>query len=1488
MTLHPERPPTDPHLPDTMADRDKSRIAPKQEPQPDSPDGLCPVVGIGASAGGLDALSKLLEQLPASTGMGFVLVQHLDPRHQSMLPELLASHTSMPVRQATQGTRIEPNHVYVIPPNTEIAIRGCVLELTPRGNKRHLPIDLFLTSLAESHKSKAIGVILSGSASDGTVGLEAIKAAGGITFAQDDTAAFNSMPRSAAAAGVVDFVLSPQEIAHEIAVIATHSYMVSSAPAEASAPVEDGPILEKILSFLQTRTGVAFVDYKKPTIFRRLKRRMAMTHTDSMDAYLALLEQRSGEVDALLDDFLITVTDFFRDPDVFASLVQNAFPVMLRNRSSQEPIRVWVPACASGKEVYSLAITLLEHLEKIKQTFPIQIFGTDVSERSIDIARSAKYPESISATVSPERLKKFFVRSDGGYQVKRSVRELCVFSRQDITKDPPLSKMDLVSCRNLLIYMGPALQRRVLAILGYALQPNGCLLLGNSESLGTLSDHFVPLDAKHKIFIRNLEVARPSFDLPPRAPVHKNPSISPSVALDDASILDLSADRLLLHEYAPSGFLIDSNRRVVKFRGEVGPYLAPRAGDPELDVLKLVHEDVQMVLQSALEEAAVHDSAIRKDHVQVRRDGNLREISLIVRAVTDGTIERHFLILFEEAQTKGRRNSQSQSSAETQPNKNYQNLVLELSSTRSYMQRLVEELRSANEEAQSSNEELQSTNEELQTAKEELQSANEELTTTNDEMRGRNSELGQLNNDLVNLLSSLQIPILMLDSNLRIRRYTPVAEQVLNLISSDVGRPFSDLKPKIHLPELESLLARVVKSSKPVEREVQDQEEHWYSLRIHPYRVGENAVDGAVLQLLDIDQLRRSVEEVKSARDYAETILATVREPLLVLNQELCVQTANRAFYETLQTSAAETLNQRFDELDGGQWNLAPLRNLVETLQRDGTTDLQEIEVEHEFPRIGWKVFQVYGRRIQLRDHSGPILLALSDITDRKRAAEAKYRRLFETAKDGMVIVNAENGEITDVNPFFLQLFKTDRAAVLGKQISEVKPLCDYSDKASVIDRLNKEEVIRFPELSCDTQQGDSVDVEVIANVYEEGSRRVAQFNVRDITERKRFDRKLQQTARLEGLGILAGGIAHDFNNLLSGILGNAGLALSDAPPGSPYQSALKDVVKASQRAADLTRQMLAYSGRGRFVVRPLNISDLVREIGTLVRSSIPMSVELKYELADKLPAIAADSGQVQQVIMNLIINGAEAIGEGNRGNVRVCTRTESLDDDHLQRNYPGTSMTPGNYVVLEVADTGIGMNEATAAKIFDPFFTTKFTGRGLGLASVHGIVVGHSGGIRVDSRLGRGTTFTTVFPAIEAPDSKPKAPVTPEDLRGSGTILVVDDEEIALQTMRTILERNGYKVLTAANGELAIGMVQQHKNELALVILDLAMPVMGGAEAFGHLKRIASDLPIVLTSGYDATEAMRKLGSDAQAEFLQKPATVTELLEKVKTVLQR
>jgi two-component system CheB/CheR fusion protein len=1451
------------------------------------------VVGIGASAGGFEAFGELLNALPIDTGMAFVLVQHLDPHHPSALAGLLGHRTELPVVEVSQGTVVRPNRIYVIPPNANMTIARGALSLTPRpeAGERYMPIDSFFRSLAEDQKSNAIGVILSGAATDGTLGLKAIKSEGGITFAQDESAKFDGMPRNAVVAGVVDFVLPPDGIARELAAIAGHPYRTGGAAPD----FHETRAFQKILGLLKTAVGVDFSQYKPNTLLRRMERRIVLQKAGDPDHYFRILQQNPAEVRALSEDLLISVTEFFRDPAVFEALKESVFPAIVRERQPGQPIRVWVPGCSAGDEVYSIAICLIEYMQDAGLDFPIHIFGTDASERSIQKARAGVVSPSNSTAISAERLKRFFVQVDAGYQIVRPIRDRCVFAVHNLAADPPFSRMDLISCRNLLIYLGPALQQRVLGTLFYALQPGGCLVLGSTETPGSLAEYFTPLDSQHRIYTRKPSADRHGFELPARVamfPVFKQDEGSlagESKVREGAPLspLQKQVDRLLLAEYAPPSVVIDDSFCIVEFRGPVGPYLAPHAGEADLGLFRMLREDVVLHVGAALEEARQKNMGVRVEGIPVSLGGP-RTIALAVTPLSTAETGRHFLIAFEDDPRAGAASTDGTANPEEPPDPlgRISQLETELTATRRYLQSIIEELRSANEEAQSTNEELLSSNEELQTAKEELQASNEELHTLNAEMEGRNAELKILTDDLLNLLASLQTPILMLDASLRIRRFTQVSEKLLNLISTDIGRPVSDLQPRINLPRLEEIISEVVATLVPDEREVQDREGRWYSLRVRPYRTSENRIEGAVLQLIDIDQSKKILEQIGHARDYAAAIVETVREPLIVLDAELRIETANKAFFQTFHTSPEETLKKTIYEVGGGQFDFPKLRDL---LGRVAQTDagIEDVEIERDFERIGRKTILLNARRIE-REEAGLILLAFEDITERKRAAEARYRRLFEAAKDGILIADRDTGEVTDANPFLEALFGYRREELVGGKWWETEPLRDLPDVKSTLERMRAQDVARFPDLLLKSKSKRAVHVELVANEYAEGDRHVIQLNIRDITDRKRFERHLQHTQKLESLGLLAGGIAHDFNNLLTGILGNASLGLTELPDSAPMRRYFREIVSASERAADLTRQLLAYAGKGRFVLERIDLSQLVREIEPLIHTSIPKMVDIQLDLGAGLPSIEADPGQIQQLVMNLIVNGAEAIGEGNPGAVVIRTETRNLDAEEIRREFPNDQLTPGSYAGMEVRDTGSGMDEATRNKIFDPFFTTKFQGRGLGLAAVSGIVRAQKGAIRVYSSPGQGSSFQVLFPAVAAQAADRRPRMAPAETPAGGTILFIDDEEALRRLAQSALERNGWRVLLAENGAEGVRLFEENRDHITVVILDMTMAVMGGEEALDRIKAIRSGVPVIVSTGYGELEAARHFAGKDLAGLLEKPYTVNQLMESIAVVMGR
>jgi two-component system, chemotaxis family, CheB/CheR fusion protein len=827
----------------------------------------------------------MFKELSPVLGMAYVLVLHLDPARESAVTEILSRATRMPVLQVQAGMRVAPDHVYVIPPNCEMTIAEWVLHLGARQERRssNTTIDTFLRSLALAHGSDAIGVILSGTASDGTHGLAAIKGEAGITFAQEPTSAkYDGMPVSAIASGCVDFVMTPAGIAREIARIRHHPYIADGHREEPAQLGGDESDLDLIFRLLRRKTRVDFSGYKSPTIARRIQRRMALQKIEKLKDYGAFLQREPQEATALYHDLLINVTSFFRNPEAFDALQYVVYPAILQARAyALAPIRIWVPGCSTGEETYSHAISLVEYLGEERADIPIQIFGTDLSESAIQRARAAVYKENIEADVTPVRLRRFFHKIDGGYQIRKRIRDLCIFSTQNVFNDPPFSRMDLLSCRNVMIYLSQSLQKRVIPIFHYALNPTGFLMLGSTEGLvGAGSELFEMTDKKQKIFRKRLvstplasgfSVGRPE---PEPSGAQTAPSSSnPSEALKVPMELQREADRLLLSRYVPPAVLINHQLEILQTRGHTASFLELPPGKASLNLLKMARPGLLFELRGAIDEAREKGfEAIRQD-VRVEEDGKSKTVSVRVIPFKISSQEQYsFLIIFESSSSAENRlpapgisNGPASSlvfdprvtEEHSELGRQIVHLGQELAATREYLQSIIEsqegtneELQSANEEIQSGNEELQSTNEELQTSKEELESANEELHTVNEEMQHRNELLTQLNNDLTNLLYSVNLPIVMLSADLSVRRFTPQAAAALGLNSNDIGRPMPRLRLKIDMSDLEQNLLDVIQQVQSKQFSVQDNDGKWCILRIVPYRTMDNRIDGVVLSVV--------------------------------------------------------------------------------------------------------------------------------------------------------------------------------------------------------------------------------------------------------------------------------------------------------------------------------------------------------------------------------------------------------------------------------------------------------------------------------------------------------------------------------------------------------------------------------------------------------------------------------------------------------------
>jgi len=1341
-----------------------------------------PVVGIGASAGGLEAFSHLLHALPADTGMAFVLVQHLDPVHESHLVDLLAKTCGMPVSEACHKQIVEPNHVYVIAPNTYLTIQSGTLQLSPRIEELAIsphiardggtftPVDRFFSSLAEDCHGRAIGVILSGTGSDGTLGIKAIKSEGGITFAQDSSAPHEGMPRAAINSECVDFILPAAQIALELGRISQHPLVLNDAAPDVRA--QDQASLDTLFQMLLHATRMDYAHYKRTTVMRRVQRRLILHRLDSLQAYLIFMESHPEELTALHKDLLIHVTRFFRDPQAFDALAAKVFPALMKDRSAEAPLRLWVAGCSTGEEVYSLAIRLFEFLGDRARKTPIKLFATDVSEHALEKARAGKYPASIAADVSAERLRQYFIQTETGYQIQKSIRDLCVFARHDMTRDPPFSGLDLISCRNVLIYLGPLLQKRVMPVFHYALSERGFLLLGGSESIGALTDLFAAVDSQQKIYSKKPTAGRVLLDFPGN---NLPPGLMP-VPLDRAGgaisgmEIQREADRVVLAQYAPVGVVVSEDLEILQSRGQTSPYLSLSPGVASLNLLKMARDGLLLVLRSALEEAKQTNAPTLRTGIRVRSAGESPAFDLRVLPITIGK-QRCFAVLFEEPTASATTVVEQPARAEPEYERQVAQLQQELTGTKEYLQTSIEqlegsneELKAANEEIISSNEELQITNEELQTAKEELQATNEELNTVNDELQHRNREATQLSDDLSNLFRSAHIPIVIVGQDLRIRRFTPSAVELFHFIASDVGRPIADITPRLVDADPPARIVRVLETLATHEVELRDLEGRWHRVVIRPYLAQENRVEGAVVSVIDIDSLKQSELAIKQSRDYAESIISTIEVPLLVLDSDLRVVSANASFQQDFRMPGGEVENHLLIELFDRQWEIPELIELLrDALQQNNA--FRDFEVSLEIPAIGPRILLLNARRLQRPEQLPAMLL----------------------------------------------------------------------------------------------------------------------FRIVDITESRRLENQLRQVQKMEAIGHLAAGVAHDFNNLLTVVNGYCSM-LEERFAGDPEtKGMLARIGEAGSLAADLTRQLLAFSRKSILAPKVLNLNVLMSETVILLDRLLGDNIHLKVDVAPGLGQIRADRSQLEQAILSLAINARDAMPQG--GDLTILVRDIDLEEAEIRER---VEIPAGPYVKLVVRDTGVGMDARALAHVFEPFFTAKEVGKGtgLGLASVYGSVTQSGGFIDATSQPGFGSEFMIWLPRLPAiAKAGEKSANSGLIHQGRETVLMVDDSCDVRTLACFILRKAGYVVLEARDGPHALKVAEEHAGPIHLMATDVVMPRMGGRQLAERMRGLRPDLRVLYLSGFTESFSHDKAGVPAK-DFLAKPYSPSALAQKIRELL--
>jgi two-component system CheB/CheR fusion protein len=940
------------------------------------------IVGIGASAGGLEAILAFFDHLPSDTGAGFVIITHLDPHHSSMMPELIQKHTSMNVLQVQDEVLVEPNQVYVIPPNKIMGIFGRRLQLLEREDDvlSRKPVDYFLRTLAHDQGDRAMCIILSGMDADGTQGLLEIKSELGVAIVQlPSSARFTVMPQSAIDTGLADFVLAPEEIAGKI--IEYTRRLSTRIHFKVSVDSQIPDILRKIFILLRSMTGHDFSVYKKSTILRRIERRLVAVHLDNFDLYLRYLQDNPQEAELLFNDFLIGVTGFFRDPEVFDALKIIALPKLLHSKPDGYQIRVWVVGCSTGEEAYSIAMLLKEYMIENNRDFTVQIFATDIDDRALVTARTGVYDASSVGVIKPQLLSRYFVKEDTSYRIKRGIREMLVFASHSVIKDPPFTRIDLISCRNLLIYLDTEAQNKFLPLLHFSLKSGGFLFLGTSESVGKFTDLFLPIDKKCKIFekigVRSSLSPVYDFPSPQRSGRMEEKNIRKGTEVD----MEKQVEKILLKQFNSDCIVIDEKGTIVYIYGHIGNYLEFSQGRPRSNVFEMTREGLKIPLIAAIRKAVSESNTVSVDGRIHEKEKEIGVRATVIPLTDTEGLNGLMLVLFETLREScaaiKRQVDVGHDEYVDQLEKELQNTQESLQTTIEELQTTNEELTSTNEEYQSTNEELQSANEELETSKEELQSLNEELVTVNSELQNKLEELSKNIADNRNVLENLKIPTMILDREFRIRRFTVGVTKLINLIDSDIGRPIGHLVSNIKNENLTELFKTVLEQPRLIEKEIVTIDGNTYLMRILPYRSVNESIDGVVITFVDIQEaksLRSKLLVSEAGRKLATNIIATIAEPFIALDSELKVVSANSSFYRTFRVVEEETIGKSIFELGKRQWDIPALRELLGQILPNQDT-FNNFLVTFDFPKIGKHEFLLHARRVSGQQPDDELIL---------------------------------------------------------------------------------------------------------------------------------------------------------------------------------------------------------------------------------------------------------------------------------------------------------------------------------------------------------------------------------------------------------------------------------------------------------------------------------------------------------------------------------
>jgi len=1474
------------------------------------------ILGIGASTAGSRALDDFFDALPPRAGWACVVIPPADETPSAELEENIRRRTALPVRTARDGLPLCADSVYVLPPGGRLTVRDGFLELHNNGSAPRDsagPADCFLRSLAADAGPRAAAIILSGDEKDGVDGARAIASAGGLVLAQDPaTATCAGRPQAAIQSGCVRAVLPPAAMPEALLAAQRNASQPANAgdsvPTGESVQARHGPVLE----LLRAHHGIDFAVYRPGTVDRRIRRRMTLLECADSAAYAARLRADPAELDNLRHDLLIGVTEFFREPEAFAWLGAELLPELFRAHGREE-FRAWCAGCATGEEAYSVAILLDEVARATGFTGRVSVFATDVHPHALEIASQGRYDEEKLAAIGPARIERYFQPArEGQRRVSSELRVQIVFAPHDLLVDPPFTRIDLAVCRNLLIYLEPEAQEKVVNRFHHALRPGGILFLGASESVGRHAEDFDLLDARHKIYRKNSDRRLPfaSRRLPGQPSAAPLTGVSASAGANPNSVGRhiLRAYDHLLHRHAPPGFLVDSTGLLLHCFGDAGRLLLPPEGRIENNLLSRTAGDLRLALSTLLPRALRSTSPAEARGVRVGPSGAETElIDLVAEAVPDPAPGPGLVHI---AALRGRpalsvAPAQAAPSTATTPgfapdaarHDRLADLEAELQSTKENLQSTVEQLQSANEELQSTNEELLAANEELQAANEELHSLNEELHSVNAEFERKNTELQQLNADLDNLLGALEVGTVFLDRELRIRKFNPAIERCFRLLPQDIGRPIAHIAYQLDdQAHLLAEVARVFATGATARREIRSRDGLFFLKRILPFRNAKGEIDGVVITFADITAVRHMQDRfdlaIEASRlvwwdwDVAHDHLATHSAGWCILGYDL----------EVINRSGAGWLELVHPE------DTARVQTSLQAALR-GDTPVWDCEHRFKSRSGSWLWVANKGRVTERDPHGKPLrMLGTTQDIDARKSAEVAVARdleLLAHVPDAVVCVDT-TGLVTYWNQAATDLYGWEPLEVLGRPLADRFPV---EARASVSELLH--DALQGRDFNGEFEDyrkdGDRVWVETRTHRLLDGEGRV--FGImgisRDITlprrqreERARIEHQLAQSQKMETLGNLAGGIAHDFNNLLAAILGYAEIATGLLPENHPALAKLANVRNAGQRAAELVRRILAFSRAGEQPRRPVRVAQVVEETLPLLRASLPSTIQIRSRVApDADHTVLGDHTQLQQVLLNLCTNAAHAIGDRTGGRLEITLEPLQIEvPPHLHVG----NLPAGPALLLAVRDNGSGIPRDILEHVFEPFFTTKPIGEGtgLGLSIVHSIVAAHGGGIRIESEAGAGTSFLIYLPALSpaleenAPLHLPSVPSAFPCGNGERVAVIDDEESVALLTQQA-LERYGYSAEIMPDAPTCLALLRARPDAFSLVVTDQTMPLMTGLELVQALRADSIQTPVILLSGYSRALDPDLLPGLGRIGFLAKPFVLSDLLEHVHAIVR-